>query len=141
MDLDAHQLLGLDEPVMVGSRQGDVRSGKIEFDEVASHLHGRLSAFIAARRDAADAGERDRADRIQLRLAILASVVVAPSLVTGFYGANLMLRPGETWPGGFWLLLGLAVLMFAVTLVAVVWIARASGRERARLETEHDPSG
>jgi hypothetical protein len=99
---------------------------------VATDLLGQLSEFIAARRDVAEASERDRGDRIQLRLAILASVVVAPSPVTGFYGANLALQPDGDWDGGFAFLLILAVFMMLATLGAVVWISRASGRAGAR---------
>jgi hypothetical protein len=56
---------------------------------VSVDLLERLSRSINAARDAAGGEERSRAERFQRRLAIVGAALVAPSLATGIYGANL----------------------------------------------------
>jgi hypothetical protein len=85
--------------------------------EVASHQIERLGRSISAAHEAASGRERDVAERFQLGLAVVAALIVAPSLATGFYGANIRGFPGYDSDSG---VAYLAALMAASAGVAVV---------------------
>jgi hypothetical protein len=91
--------------------------------EVASHQIERLARSIAAAHEAASGRERAKSDRFQLGLAVVAALIVAPSLATGFYGANIRGFPGYDDASGVGYLVALmgAFAVLAVVVAVLLW--------------------
>jgi Mg2+ and Co2+ transporter CorA len=81
----------------------------------------RMSFAIKHARAAQDS--RDRQERRQDMLNYVAALVVVPSLVVGFYGANTNLPGGGTW-WGFAVMITAIVVLTAATLGVVARLTR-----------------
>ena len=86
--------------------------------------------------------QRDRTDRLQRRVELIAAGFLIPTLIVGFYGANTWV-PGEREHWGFWIMVAILAL-FSVTgmLLVLYWqhTQRAedaeAAEERKRLRDE-----
>jgi uncharacterized membrane protein len=72
--------------------------------------------------------QREHRERMQRRFEIVAVVFLVPTLVVGFYGANTWV-PGQGKHWGFWVMVGILVLLSLVALTVVVRMQRRAGRE------------
>lgn len=86
--------------------------------------------------------QRDHAERLQRRVELIATALLVPTLVVGFYGANTWV-PGEGRHWGFWVMVGALVMLTLGALGLVQYVHRAHQRdadgitrERRRLQAE-----
>jgi len=87
----------------------------------ATHFLDLLARSIGAVREATNELARERADRFSRNLAVIASIVVVPSLVAAFYGANVKGLPKADEDNGATWLLGL-MLAFTAVVALAVWL-------------------
>jgi len=82
--------------------------------------------------------QRERNERLQRRIEILAPIFVVPTLVVGFYGANTWV-PGEHRHWGFLVMVAAIVVLTCIT-AAVLWATSRRHREgMARREARRTP--
>jgi hypothetical protein len=86
--------------------------------------------------------QREHSERNQHRLEAAAAVLLVPTLIVGFYGANTWV-PGQGRHWGFWVMVVVLVLLSALSLLAVLYLqrrshraARAAAAARRRLKGE-----
>lgn len=82
---------------------------------------------------------RDRKERTQHRVELIAAIFLVPTLVVGFYGANTWI-PGQGKHWGFWVML---VALLALTMAAVATVLswrHQERRETRKLTDERDAS-
>lgn len=82
---------------------------------------------------------RDRKERTQHRVELIAAIFLVPTLVVGFYGANTWV-PGQGRHWGFWVML---VALLALTAIAVATVLSWRHQERSevrRLTEERNAS-
>src|SRR4029077_4694381 len=72
---------------------------------------------------------RDRKERTQHRVELIAAIFLVPTLVVGFYGANTWV-PGQGKHWGFWVML---VALLILTSVAVATVLNWRHQERSEL--------
>ncbi len=86
--------------------------------------------------------DRERSDRLQGRVAILATAFLIPTLIVGFYGANTWVPGvGEHW--GFWVMVAAIVILSGLgTAMVLRWQrqqsaeARRAASQRAQLRAQ-----
>lgn len=71
--------------------------------------------------------QRERNERLQRRIEILAPIFVVPTLVVGFYGANTWV-PGEHREWGFWVMVG-AIVVLTLLTATILWNTNRRHRE------------
>jgi hypothetical protein len=86
--------------------------------------------------------QRRHTERMQRRIEIAAAAFLVPTLIVGFYGANTWV-PGQGRHWGFWVMVGVLVMLSAVALVVVTvsqrrtrQVAERASQERKRMRTE-----
>jgi hypothetical protein len=91
--------------------------------------------------------QRRHSERMQHRIEAAAAVFLVPTLIVGFYGANTWV-PGQGKHWGFWVMVGVLVMLSLGSLVAVLHLqrrssaaARSANSERAHLRSELLRSG
>jgi hypothetical protein len=77
---------------------------------------------------------RERKERTQHRVELIAAVFLVPTLVVGFYGANTWI-PGQGRHWGFWVML---VALVVLTLVAVATVLNWRHQERNEVRRMDD---
>lgn len=73
--------------------------------------------------------QRERSERLQRRIEILAPIFVVPTLIVGFYGANTWV-PGEHRQWGFWVMVA-AILVLTCITATVLWTTSRRYREES----------
>jgi hypothetical protein len=72
--------------------------------------------------------DRDRSERIQRRVEVIAAAFLVPTLIVGFYGANTWV-PGQGEHWGFWAMVVVLLLLSALSIALVVYWQRQQRRE------------
>jgi CorA-like Mg2+ transporter protein len=106
-------------------------------DDTLEHLHAlansmRASFSVLHAQTAEEA--RDRKERTQHRVELIAAIFLVPTLVVGFYGANTWV-PGQGRHWGFWVML-LVLLVLTSGAVATVLTWRHQERRELRRAAE-----
>lgn len=83
--------------------------------------------------------QRDRSDKVQRQLAILATIFLIPTLIVGFYGANTWV-PGQGRHWGFWIMVGVLVLFTAIGVTVISTMFASRNRQRRRLVADAKPA-
>jgi hypothetical protein len=99
-------------------------------DDTLKHLHGlansmRASFSVLHVQTAEEA--RDRKERTQHRVELIAAIFLVPTLVVGFYGANTWV-PGQGQHWGFWVM---SVVLLVLTSGAVATVLNWRHREKS----------
>jgi hypothetical protein len=79
--------------------------------------------------------ERDRKERTQHRIELIAAIFLVPTLVVGFYGANTWV-PGQGQHWGFWVMLAVLVVLSIGAVTVVLNWRRQERKEAARAADE-----
>ena len=79
--------------------------------------------------------QRDRTDRLQRRVELIAAGFLIPTLIVGFYGANTWV-PGEREHWGFWIMVAILVLFSVTGMLLVLHWQRAQKAEDAEAAQE-----
>jgi hypothetical protein len=79
--------------------------------------------------------QREHAERRQRRVELIATALLMPTLVVGFYGANTWV-PGQGRHWGFWVMVAALVLLSAAALAAVAAVHRQHQRDAAEVAKE-----
>jgi hypothetical protein len=102
-------------------------------DDTLSHLqrlsNAMRSSFSVLHVQTAEEG-RDRKERTQHRVELIAAIFLVPTLVVGFYGANTWV-PGQGKHWGFWVML---VALVTLTSLAVATVLNWRYKERSELK-------
>lgn len=80
---------------------------------------------------------RERKEHTQHLAALAAAIFLVPTLVVGFYGANTWL-PGQGRLWGFYVMLGILLVLTLVSVGTVVFWKRQEEAEEDRLRSERD---
>lgn len=79
--------------------------------------------------------QRQREEKAARRLETLAAIFLVPTLVVGFYGANTWI-PGQNKHWGFWVMVGVLIVLSCVTVIAL-HAGRRAGDASERAAEEH----
>jgi Mg2+ and Co2+ transporter CorA len=79
--------------------------------------------------------DRERSERLQRRVEVMAAGFLVPTLVVGFYGANTWV-PGQGSHWGFWAMVVILVLMSIGAIALVSYWHRQQRREDERVRAE-----
>ncbi|HEU4599524.1 MAG TPA: CorA family divalent cation transporter, partial [Solirubrobacterales bacterium] len=82
---------------------------------------------------------RERKEKTQHRVELIAAVFLVPTLVVGFYGANTWV-PGQGKHWGFWVMLVALLLLTAAAVATVLTWRHREAAELNRLTAERQAS-
>jgi hypothetical protein len=82
---------------------------------------------------------RDRKERTQHRVELIAAIFLVPTLVVGFYGANTWI-PGQGKHWGFWVMLVALLILTSAAVATVLNWRHQERRELRRLEDQRNES-
>lgn len=99
------------------------------------HLGDTLRASFSVLHVQQSEEDRDRSERIQRRVEVIAAAFLVPTLIVGFYGANTWV-PGQGSHHGFWIMVVVLALLSALSIALVVYWQRQQRREVERVRAE-----
>lgn len=102
--------------------------------ELADTLRASFALLHARRQEE----ERDHREGLQRRLELLATAFLVPTLVIGIFGVNTNVPGERTW-WGFYVLLGLLVLVSAIAVYTVLTLQRRRERQRRLDDAPPEP--
>jgi hypothetical protein len=109
---------------------------RLLFDNVRADMElVSMNEMAALAREAKLSGEAER--RFERNLGRVTALLLVPTLITGFFGANTRLPGGGSWHG----FEAMVALMCATSFVVYLVIVRRAELDEARINASHDDRG
>jgi hypothetical protein len=102
-------------------------------------LSGSMRASFSVLHVQTAEAARDRKERTQHRVELIAAIFLVPTLVVGFYGANTWV-PGQGKHWGFWVMLVALLILTAVAVATVLNWRHQERNELRRITDERNAS-